>query len=112
MFLILFPQDTTGTVTYNCTGAMPTPTSITIQLNQGNASSYNPRQLRSGPDSLNYNLYLDAAGQFIWGDTTGGTSAYTSTVLNGNVTIYGRIPARQNVKVGTYTDTIVVTINF
>ena len=91
---------------------MPTPTSITIQLNQGNASSYNPRQLRSGPDSLNYNLYLDAAGQFIWGDTTGGTSAYTSTVLNGNVTIYGRIPARQNVKVGTYTDTIVVTINF
>jgi spore coat protein U-like protein len=106
------PKDITGSITYNCTGVNPTPTSVAIDLSQGNASNYNQRQLRNGTDSINYNLYLDAAGQIIWGNASSGTSRYTSSVLNGNVTIYGRIPARQKVTAGTYSDTITVTIEF
>jgi len=48
----------------------------------------------------------------------GDVTAVTATVsgvgigIMTNVTVYGRIPARQNVRVGHYVDSIVVTINF
>jgi spore coat protein U-like protein len=101
----------TGSITYDCSLANPSPTSITIDLSQGNSSAYNSRQLRSVNDSLNYNLYLDAAGNSIWGDGTNSQN-YINSALTGTVTIYGIIPARQNAKVGTYTDSITTTINF
>ena len=44
-----------------------------------------------------------------------GTSRYSATSVantNVNVTIYGRIPARQDAAVGAYTDTITGTITF
>jgi spore coat protein U-like protein len=43
------------------------------------------------------------------------TSHYAVTPVllsNVTVTIYGRIPARQDVSAGSYTDTVVATINF
>lgn len=52
----------------------------------------------------------------MWGDGTSGTDTYfiknpapnRDTIL----TIHGRIPAGQDVGVGTYVDTAVVVINF
>ncbi|MBD2359303.1 spore coat protein U domain-containing protein [Tolypothrix sp. FACHB-123] len=101
----------TGTITYDCSLASPTPTLITIDLSTGNSAAYNARELRSINDAINYNLYLDAGGQFIWGNGTN-SQHYTSSNLSGTVTIYGIIPARQNVKVGNYTDSITATLNF
>ncbi len=66
-------------------------------------------------DALNYNLYLDAARTSIWGDGTGGTALFTVAIPSGkavNVTIFGRIPAGQDVAAGSYSDSIVVTIQF
>lgn len=107
------PTDSTGTITYTCISLLAP---ITIDLSQGNASSYVPRQMRQGVETLAYNLYLDAARVSVWGDGTGGTSRYgpvTPPLLSQvTVTIYGRIPARQNVSAGQYTDTITATINF
>jgi spore coat protein U-like protein len=107
-----FDPTSTGSITYNCSSAVPVPTSITIDLTQGNASTYNPRQLTNGQDALSYNLYLDASGQSIWGNGTAGNQHYISSALSSTVYIYGIIPARQNAKVGTYTDAITATINF
>ncbi|BAY20613.1 hypothetical protein NIES2100_03550 [Calothrix sp. NIES-2100] len=101
----------TGTITYDCSSANPTPSLITIDLSQGNSAAYDYRELRSTNDAINYNLYLDPGGQFIWGNGTN-SQHYTSTNLSGTVTIYGIIPARQNVKVGNYTDSITATLNF
>jgi spore coat protein U-like protein len=107
------PTDSTGSITYSCTSLLGT---ITINLSKGSAPTYFPRQMRNGTDTLNYNLYLDAARVSVWGDGTGGTSRYGPVspplLSRVTVTIYGRIPARQNVRVGSYTDTITVTINF
>lgn len=107
------PTDATGSITYTCAVLGG---GVTMDLSRGNASSYVPRQMRKGAESLAYNLYLDAAHASVWGDGTGGTSHYgpvspplASPVI---VTVYGRIPARQNVSAGAYTDTIIVTINF
>jgi spore coat protein U-like protein len=107
------PTDSTGSLTYSCTSVLGT---ITIDLSRGSAPSYVPRQMRKGAETLSYNLYLDAARVSIWGDGTGGTSHYGPVVpalaSPVTVTIYGRIPARENVSVGSYTDTITATINF
>jgi len=69
----------------------------------------------SGSEPLFYNLYRDR--QVIWGDGTGGTQAYLIKNPQGNnqdisVPIFGRIPPSQNVGVGSYSDTITVTLNF
>ncbi len=67
-------------------------------------------------EGLNYNLYLDAARTTIWGDGTGGTQVYSNANppnnTNVTVTIYGRIPASQDVSAGSYTNTVTATINF
>lgn len=108
------PLDSTGSVTYNCTVAVL----ISIDLGKGASSAFDPRTLMNGADVLNYNLYTDAARSTIWGDGSSGTSHYTTLlsvlIVNTNVTvtIYGRIPALQDVSAGLYTDTVVMTINF
>ena len=106
------PLDSTGSVTFNCDNRA----NITITLNNGGATTFNPRRMLKGSEALNYNLYRDAAGTSIWGDGTGGTQVYSDprTPRNQNVTltIYGRIPAGQDVSVGTYRNTVTATINF
>jgi spore coat protein U-like protein len=67
------PTDSAGSITYTCI-SLSGP--ITIDLSKGSALSYVPRQMRKGTDTLDYNLYLDAARVSIWGDGTGGASRY------------------------------------
>jgi spore coat protein U-like protein len=104
--------DTTGSVSFTCQGNA----SVVILLSKGSSSTFNPRKM-NGPsaDTLNYNLYLDAARSTVWGDGTG-SSTYTNASAPNNmavvVTIYGRISAGQDVSAGTYTDTVTATINF
>jgi len=88
-----------------------------ITLSIGNGTSYATRRMVSGGEQLFYNLYRDAARQVIWGDGTGGTQAYLIKNPQGNnqdisVPIFGRIPPSQNVGVGSYSDTITVSLNF
>jgi spore coat protein U-like protein len=89
---------------------------ILIELSAGGAASFSPRAMAGAGSSLSYNLYLNAARTTIWGDGTGGTSRYGPvTPVSGvgvTVPVYGRAPAGQNVPIGTYADTIVVTVLF
>lgn len=109
------PVDSTGSLTYNCQNVGPTD-QITIDLSKGSASTYTPRRILSGANVLQFNLFRDAARTVIWGDNTGGSSHYgperPPDGTNVTVTVYGRIPGSQNVKAGSYADTIVATINF
>ncbi len=102
-----------GTVTYRCGRE---DHNILISISTGSSSSFTPRTLKKGTESLNYNLYLDAAFATIWGDGSGGTGDYTKSnppnSTDVNLTVFGRIPALQDVSVGSYSDTVVVTINF
>lgn len=109
------PLDTTGQVQFVCVGGFNIR-SVTVQLSQGSSNSFTPRQMSSGSDRLNYNLYLDADRSMIWGDGTGGTQQRGPFIPGNNVlntlTIYGRIPAQQWVAPGLYTDSLRVTIIF
>jgi len=108
------PDDATGQITYRCTA--PRPPLVQIHLDKGGAPTFNPRQMRQGSEILNFNLFLDSTRSTIWGDGTGGTQAYTQanpqTNRNINVTVYGRIPAGQDVSAGSYIATVTATIFF
>lgn len=76
------------------------------------------RQMRSGANAMNYNLYRDAARTQVWGQTAG-VDTVTLTVSgipnngsrNATFTIYGRIPALQSVPAGGYADSVQITVS-
>jgi spore coat protein U-like protein len=109
------PLDTTGSVTVTCDQRRRID--VTVEIGPSPTSGgFNPRQMRrtSGTDRLNYNLYTSSSMSAVWGNGSAGTS----TVLLRRVsrrrpvvtTIYGRIPPGQNVSVGSYAETLTVTI--
>ena len=52
----------------------------------------------------------------MWGDGSGTTGQYHIKNPPNNtdvpLTVYGRVPALQDVSVGSYSDTVIATINF
>ena len=118
--------DSSATVQVNCTPAyllLACTVSYTVGLSHGAVGSPGARQLGSGSARLAYGLYRDAARSTPWGDG-GGSGAVVggsiSTSLLGLVcapgarshTVYGRIPANQNVPAGLYQDQVVLTITY
>ena len=99
--------DGTGEISVICDA----PATYSIALSPGRAG-YFPRAMVDGTHELFYNLYTDATRTTVWGDATGGTASVTATGIGEHHTVYGRIPARQNAFVGTYADTVVVTLEF
>lgn len=112
--LVTTPLDTAGSIVYRCTQR---DHNIMITLDRGGGATFATRRMVKGFEQLLYNLYLDAARTVIWGDGTGGTQAFFIGNPQANnqdltVPIFGRIPARQDRGIGSYTDTIIVTLNF
>lgn len=114
----LAPTDSAGTVTVTCNGASGDAVNYSVLLSTGAAGAFFPRRLTQGGNSLLYNVYLDAGYAVVWGDGNGGTKyvadAYTlgSTSSTRSYPLYGRIAARQNMPIGSYADSIIVTLNF
>ena len=85
-------------------------------LTRGNSVAYLPtRTMLSGANVANYNVYLDAAGSLVWGDTTAGSvsyDVYNSTPQNKDFidNMYGIMPSGQDLPAGTYTDTLFATL--
>jgi len=117
------PTLANGSVTATCTliSGGTTTVNLVSSYGAGNSNSFATRKMLSGTNVLNYNLYFDAAFTQIRGDGTGGsqtgsasltltTSSRTQSVPAS--TIYGRIPAGQDVAAGNYSDTIVVTVTY
>jgi spore coat protein U-like protein len=71
--------------------------------------------MTSGANTLNYMLYTDTGRTTLWGDGTASTARLTGTGTGSaqSSTIYGRIASGQSsTPVGSYSDTILVTIDF
>ncbi len=102
-------DDATGTIIVNCTNNA----TYTIALSSG-SGTYSSRTMTSGTTTLPYNLFLDSTHLTIWGDGSTGTSTFSGVGTGANVstTVYGRIPARQNARVGSYSDALTVTVTF
>lgn len=83
-----------------------------ISIGTGSSGSFALRRMTNGASNLNYNLFTGATMTVIWGDGTGGSATVTPPRRASTTTVYGRIPAGQNVTAGTYNDTLIVTVNF
>lgn len=67
----------------------------------------------SGTDRLDYDLFQDAGRTMHWGDRSGvDTLEVTATGAPQTIPVYGRVPAGQRVRDGTYSDTITVRVLF
>lgn len=118
--------DSSATVQVRCTPTyllLTCQVAYTLSISTGLAPAGSSRQLSAGSGLLRYDLYSDAARTQPWGD--GGSSGAQvggsiSTGLLGlvclqgssNHTVYGRIPAGQNVPVGAYADQVVLTVAY
>jgi spore coat protein U-like protein len=113
------PNQISGVVTVNCIVALGITANWTVTLSTGSSGTYTSRTMLSGGNTLSYQLYVDAGYTQVWGDGTGGTSVnsgsfYSLLLGSGGAAyaVYGQIPARQNVRPGSYTDTIIVTTTY
>ena len=97
-----------ATLSVDCQGSIGI-----VELSQGRSHNYAVRQLRSGSNTLDYNLYTSAARSMVWGDGSGVSSTMTAAKNQTTLlTVFGQIPAGQDVAVGSYSDNITVTVNF
>lgn len=101
--------DATTTLTVQCTKRSP----FTIGFDKGGVgSSVSTRQMLSGTDKVNYQLFRDELRTENWGNTKG-TDTLTVDSADGadqTITVYGRVPTGQNVPAGDYADTVTATI--
>jgi len=102
--------DITGRLTITC----DRPTSFEVAASSG-YGSYDRRFMR-GPKGtvLYYNLYVDPARRRVWGDGEASGTARIAGQSDGrkpkDFTIYGRIPDRQPVRSGSYSDAVKVSV--
>jgi spore coat protein U-like protein len=107
------PTDTVGTIRYECNGGAK---NVLVTITAGSSGRPGARSLVGGGDTLLYNLFRDPARTNVWGDGTGGAHAVIvadpPNRSEQTLTIYGRIPAGQDVRAGTYTDSITVIVQY
>jgi len=104
------PADASLVFTATCA----TGTSATIGLGLGGHASGTTRRMADADgDLLTYELYKDSSHTTVWGQTGSAAVAYLSaSSAPNNFTVYGRIPAEQNVDTEGYSDTVTITITF
>lgn len=119
------PTDSSTNISVNCSRTVTTGTetvTYTLALSSG-PGSYSTRTMLKGASTLLYNLHISPArdASSVWGDGTGGSTtlsatlpALTATVptQTANHAIYGRISARQDIPIGTYSASVILTMTF
>lgn len=115
------PNDSVTTVSAVCTrSGGPRNVSVTVQLSQGtNGNGVNARRLANAGtpgEYLNYGLFRDTGRSAVWGFSAGVDTVSQALSIDNNssatatFTIYGRIPAQQDAAVGSYGDSVTITV--
>lgn len=119
------PRSATANVRVTCSlspgdGPAQRVVGALVLLSPGLSGSYGQRQMASGGERMNYNVFTTNAYATVWGNGAGGTGvqgfAFTLNPAQPtrfrDLTGYGRVPALQDLGAGSYTDTLVVTVFF
>jgi|KBSSwiStaDraftv2_1062776.scaffolds.fasta_scaffold987906_2 spore coat protein U-like protein len=105
------PLDGVGAVIVTCTKGAPAK----VGLNDGgNAQGTTRRMSQGAADFLTYELYKDTGHATRWGNTADTSldipAAPSQTPRS--FPVYGRVAPAQTAAVGSYTDTVMATVNF
>lgn len=106
------PTDSTARLKVLCT--LNTPYYVTLDQGSGNSASTRLRRM-SGPDhsSIKYILTQNPTHTINWGNVAGIDAKFgVGNGLNQTLVVYGQIPAKQNVVIGSYRDIVNVNIIF
>ena len=109
----LSPSNPTATNQSHIFVTCPTGTDYTVELGAGENAGQSPvaeatRAMRNGTDYLGYDLYESLGAATSWDGVTG-----TGTSTTQSIDVFGRIPSGQSgLSVGTYADTVVVTVTY
>jgi spore coat protein U-like protein len=107
------PLTATTTVTLTC--SLGTPYNIGMGTGSGTGATTTLRVMTSGANTLGYKIFQNSADTTNWGNTVG-TDTYTGTSstssLTNTINIYGQIPAGEAAAVGSYTDSVTMTVTF
>ncbi|MDH0868054.1 spore coat U domain-containing protein [Mitsuaria sp. GD03876] len=107
------PVDASTTLNVTCTKTTPYSVALSAGANAGNASAFGSRAMKSGNNSLPYQLYLDAGRTQVWGDgNSSGVHSGTGTGSQQQLTVYGRLPSLSGIVPGNYADTVTLTITY
>jgi spore coat protein U-like protein len=102
--------DQSATFSVTCTKG----TTTSIGLDLGSHASGSTRKMSNGTDAIAYELYSDSGRSTVWGNS--GLSLVNLAAAPSNaartVTIYGRAAGSQNVGVGSYSDSVTITLTF
>lgn len=103
--------DGTATITLTCTkGAV-----ASVALGPGLNAAGSTRRMRSAlGDSLSYELHQDSSRLFVWNEeiTSLLTLGPALSMAPRDLTVHGRVFGGQDVRAGTYTDSVLATVNF
>ena len=93
-----------------CTNTLP----YTVGLNAGTTSggTVTQRLMKSGSNTLQYNIFQDSNFQNVWGNTTGSWVSGTGNGQAQELTMYAKIPAGIFNPAGAYTDTVTATVTY
>jgi spore coat protein U-like protein len=105
-------HDATSSLSVVCTRDANYAISLGSGLNDGGAG-VGSRRMKSGSETIGYQLYRDSDRALVWGDSAGvNTKAASGTGGTDNHFVYGRVPPQSTPSPGTYTDTVVVTVTY
>jgi spore coat protein U-like protein len=104
--------DSAGDLAVSCSA----PTAYGLALGTG-TGSHAARQLSGSRGvGLVYELFLDASRSTAWGDGSSASAVVSGVSPDGGVvvhhTVYGRIPARQNLPAGIYSDSVSILVSY
>lgn len=102
-------SESIGTISVSC----DTKSAFAITASTGVSGNYAVRNMIHNSSLLTYNLYTNAGMTRVFGDGTANTDFFSVNNSRGrSFTVYGRMPAQQNVYAGIYVDNLIVSLYF
>ncbi|MCZ2495464.1 fimbrial major subunit CsuA/B family protein [Xylophilus sp. Kf1] len=102
------PHDSATGIVVGCDVAVP----YTLALSGGQGGLSDRRMAGPATQGLRYGLFVDASRTTAWGDGGFGTTTVSGHAASAHHTVYGRMPARQNVGAGLYLDQLTITVTY
>jgi len=89
-------------------------TGYTVSLNGGLSGATDPtaRKMTMATQSITYGLYQDSARSTPWGTQANATLGGTGTAALRTIPVYGRVQPQTTPGVGSYSDTITVSVTY
>jgi spore coat protein U-like protein len=85
---------------------------VVMDEGRGGAPGRDTRGLLYGNDRLDYQIFTNSERTQIWGRGSRAVHVSSAQSARQKVTVYGRIPAGQEVPSGTYIDVVTATVDF